>query len=437
MKQLFAILVLMGLGTHLQAQVWSLNKCIVYAMENNLTIKQTMVNVDLAKIDESDSKYSRLPNLNASTQQTHTYGRSLNPITNVYVANDVNSYNINLNSSMTVFNFFSLTNTYKSRVENVEAEKQNLEQLKNDIALNVINNYLNVLYNQELLIVAKQQLEVINLQLDRATKNLNAGNATEGDVLNLKSQVATEELNVTTTQNSLDIAKLNLIQLLDRDPGEPFEVEKPENVDQFLLVGVVGNLKEVYEQAEKNLPNVRLMEYRYKAAEYSLKSAKGARLPSIGFSAGMNTDYADINPSAVSDQFRNNFGQFWAFSLRIPIFNGLSGSNNVKRANLQLQTAELNMQNAKLELSKTVQQAIADVKAAQKKYESTSKSTTSLKEAFKYSQQRFDVGLINVIDYNLAKNDVSRAEANLIQAKYELIFRVKLLDFYNGKPLSF
>ncbi len=419
------------------AQVWSLEKCISYAMENNLSIKQTKVGVDLAVIDKADARFAMYPNLNSQASNTHTYGRAINPLTNSYVPQDVNSVNLNANTNVTLFNGFQRINNFKSSEMNVEAEKKSLEKIKNDIALNVINNYLNVLFNQELLIVAKEQLEVTKLQLDRAQKNAAVGNATEGDVLNIKSQVANDELSVTNAENNLVIARLNLIQLLDRDPGEVFEVEKPGNIDQYLVVSNVASLKEVYENASNNLPDIKLLEYRYKAAQRSLASAKGAYYPRLTLGAGLSSDYADLNPTSFNNQMKNNFGQFYQFSLSIPIFNGFSARNNVKRANLQLQNAEINKQNAELTLGKTVQQAIADLSAARKKYESTYRSNESLKEAFTYSQRRFDVGLINAIDYNIAKNSLAKSAADLVQAKYELLFRAKLLDFYNGKALTF
>lgn len=419
------------------AQVWSLEKCISYAMENNLNIKQTKLSVDLAQVDKSDRRFAMYPNLNSQASNTHTYGRAINPLTNSYVPRDVNSVNLSANSNVTIFNGLQRMNNFRSSEMTLEAEKKNYEKIKNDIALNVINNYLNVLYTQELLVVAKEQLEVTKLQLDRAQKNAAVGNATEGDVLNIKSQVANDELNVTNAENNLTIARLNLIQLLDRDPAENFEVEKPGNIEQYLVVSSVANLKEVYENASNNLPDIKLLEFRYKAAQRSLSAAKGAYYPRLTLGAGLSSDYADLNPNSFNTQMKNNFGQFYQFSLAIPVFNGLTARNNVKRANIQLQNAEINKKNAELTLSKTIQQAIADLSAARKKYESTFRSNQSLREAFTYSQKRFDVGLINAIDYNIAKTSLARSSADLVQAKYELLFRAKLLDFYNGKPLTF
>ena len=437
MRLIFSLAVLAISITSVNAQVWSLDKCVSYAMENNLNLKQSKLNVDLAELSKSDGKYAMYPTLNGSSSRSHSYGRAINPLTNSYVSQDVVSINLSANSNVTVFNGFNRVNNYKSTVQSLEAEKLSLEKNRNDIALMVINAYLNLLYNQDLLRVANEQLAVTITQLDRAQKNAAVGNATEGDVLNIKSQVATDELNVTTAQNNLDLAKLDLIQLLDRDPGEVFEVERPQNVEKYLIANTSATLFDVYTKAETNLPDIKLLEYRYNAAKYSLAAAKGSLYPRLSFGAGLGSDYADLNPLSFRNQLDLNFSQFWQFSLTVPIFNGFSARNNMKRASINMASADINLQQAKLTLSKNVQQAISDLKAASKKYESTMKNNQSLKEAFKYSQQRFDVGLLNAVDYGISKNNVARSDADVVQAKYELILRAKLLDFYNGNALTF
>jgi outer membrane protein len=437
MRLLFSLSIVLITYTGVNAQVWTLDKCVSYAMENNLNIKLSKINVDLAEINKLDSRFAMYPNLNASASQSNSFGRAINPFTNTYVSQNVSSLNLNGSTNVTVFNGFNRMNNLKSDKESLEAEKLSLEKSRNDVALFVINAYMNVLYTQDLVRVAKEQLDVTKSQLDRSEKNAAVGNATQGDVLNIKSQVATDELNVTTAQNNLDIARLNLIQLLDRDPGEGLEVVRPENVDQYLTTNTFSNLQDVYATAESTLPDIKILEYRYNAAKYSLAAAKGSLYPRLNLGAGLGSDYADVNPLSFTNQLENNFSKFVSFQLSVPIFNGYSARNNVKRATIALTSAEINRQQSKLTLSKNIQQAIADLRAAKMKYESTQKSTQSLKEAFKYSQQRFDVGLLNSVDYGLSKNNVARSEADLIQAKYELILKAKLLDFYNGKPLTF
>lgn len=436
-KKLLLLFVALICIVSANAQVWTLDKCVSYAMENNLNIKLSKLNVDIAEINKLDSRFAMYPNLNASTSQSNSFGRAINPFTNTYVSQNVSSVNLNASSNVTVFNGFNRINSFKSDKQSLEAEKLSLEKNRNDISLYVINAYLNVLYTQDLLRVANEQLIVTASQLDRAMKNEAVGNATQGDVLNIKSQVSADELNVTIAKNNLEIAKLDLIQLLDRDPGEAFEVVRPENVDQYLTANSFLNLKDVYSTAEENLPDIKILEYKYAAAKFNLAAAKGSLYPRLNLGAGLGSDYADVNPLSFKNQINNNFSKYISFQLSVPIFNGLSARNNVKRANIALSSAEINKQQAKLTLGKNIQQAIADLRAAKMKYESIQKTNLSLKEAFKYSQQRFDVGLLSAVDYGLSKNNVAKSEADLVQAKYELILKAKLLDFYNGKPLTF
>ncbi len=423
--------------TTANAQTWSLEKCVSYALENNLSIKQTELSVSLAELDREESKFAILPNLNANATQTHTYGRAINPFTNSYVPQDVNSFNTGVNSQVTVFGGFQKINTLKQSAYALEAEKANLEKTKNDIALTVVNYFLNVLYNQDLLKVAEEQLELSRLQVERAEKNAEVGNITTGDVLQVKAQYANDQLNLANAQNQLDIARLNLIQLLDRDPAEEFIVLRPDNIDQLIASSYGYSFNEVYQSAEQNLPDVKLLEYRYKAAQKGLAATRGGMMPRLTLSGGLSSDYADINPSSIRNQLDNNFSQYFSFGLAIPIFNAHSAHVNTKRAKINLMNAEINTRNARLNLSKTVTQAIADLKASEKKYQATINSFRSLSEAFKYDQQKFDVGLLNSVDYNLSKNNLSKAQAELLQAKYELIFRAKVLDFYQGKSLTF
>lgn len=436
-KSKLLLLVLSFVVGGTQAQTWSLQKCIEYALENNLTIKQSQLNVSLSEGNLTQSKYDILPNLNASASQSYNFGKTINTITNTYVNQQVSSNVFNLNTSVTLFNGLQKINTYQQNKYDLEAEKNNLEKIRNDIALTVINYYLNALYNEDLLNVSKAQLLLSEEQLSRALKNAEVGNLTEGDVLQIKSQVATDELNVTNAQNQLDIAKLNLIQLLDRDPAEKFEVERPQNLDMVGSINTNYSLQQVYSQAIQTLPDVKLMEFRSKAAQKGLSAARGGLFPRLTLGAGIGTDYTDINPVSFNRQIDNNLGKYASFSLNVPIFNGFSARTNVKRAKINSVNAEINEQLAKNTLSKIIAQAIADLKAAGKKYESTFNSYESLKEAFKYNQQKFDVGLINSVDYNLSKNNLSKAEIDLLQARYDLIFKGKILDFYMGKSLSF
>lgn len=436
-KIIFASLLVWVAGSSFAQGTWTLQRCVDYALENNLTIKQNRLNVELSEVSVDDNKYGFLPSLNAAASQNFNYGRAINPINNTYVFQQITTRNMNVSSSVTLFNGFAKVNAYQASKLELQAEKTSLEKIKNDITLTVITYYLDVLYNEELLAVSKQQLEISKLQLDRAEKNAAVGSITQGDVLQIKAQLASDELNVTVSQNNLDLSKLNLIQLLDRDASERFEIERPANLDQMMSVSMGYNAQQVYNSALTNMPDVRLLEFRQKAARKNLAAAKGNLYPRLSMNGGMFTDYSNLNPRSFSQQFSDNFGEYFGFQLTVPLFNGMSARNGVKRAKINLANAEINEQIGKNTLNKTITQSVADLNAADKKFESAKNGFQSLTEAFKYNQQKFDVGLINSFDYNTSKNNLFKAEADLLQAKYDLIFKSKVLDFYMGKSLSF
>jgi outer membrane protein len=427
---------------------WNLQKCVDYALENNLTIKQTKLNVSLADVDLEQSKYSVLPSLNASASENYSWGRSRDPVTNLYQDIEISSNNFSLNSSATLFAGFQKINSIKQNKLELQAEKYNLEKIQNDISLTVVTFYLNVLFNQELLQISKGQLEISKEQLARAEKNAAVGNLTQGDVLQQRAQVATDELNVTNAQNQLDISKLDLMQLLDLDPSQYFEIERPANLDALAIVNMGYTARQVYDTAAIVLPDVKLADTRYEAAKRGLAVARGGLYPSLTLNGGISTDYSSIQKRIngdstglesipFNDQVNDNLGQFVGVTLNIPIFNGHSSHSNVKRAKINLANAEINTQITKNNLNKTITQSVADLNAAEKKYDAANNSYESLKEAFKYDQQKFDVGLINSVDFNISKNNLAKAESDRLQAKYDLIFRSKVLDFYMGKSLSF
>ena len=244
-------------------------------------------------------------------------------------------------------------------------------------------------------------------------------------------------MNLTNAENQLAIARLNLSQLLDRDPAEVLQIEKPANLIPALDKSEQYQFSSVYQSAAEKLPDVKLYDFRFQSAAKSVAISKAVLFPTLSFGAGLNSNYVSLAQETFKGQLQNNFGQYWGFSLNVPIFNSRNANANLKRAKINLANANINTQTARLNLSKSIAQALTDLKAAEKKYESTAKSNTALKESFKYNQQKFEVGLINAVDFIISKNNLAKSEADRVQALYELILRQKLVDFYLGIPLSF
>jgi len=420
-----------------QSQVWSLENCISYALENNLTIKQYKLNVDLASIDLAQSKNALLPTFNASASNSKNYGLSVNPVTSSSEFQSFSSFSTGVNSQVTIFGAGQKVYNYQAQTFDLAAEVASLAKIKNDITLTVINYYLNVLYNQDLILVSQEQLKISLQQFERANKNFEVGNSTQGDLLESKAQLARDQLNLTNAENQLAIARLNLLQLLDRDPAEAMQIEKPANLIPALDKSEQYQFSSVYQSAAEKLPDVKLYDFRFQSAAKNVAISKAILFPSLSFGAGVNSNYVSLARETFKGQLQDNFGQYWGFSLNVPIFNSRNANANLKRAKINLANANINTQTARLNLSKSIAQALTDLKAAEKKYESTANSNIALKESFKYNQQKFEVGLINAVDFIISKNNLAKSEAERVQALYELILRQKLVDFYLGIPLSF
>ena len=462
---LISLIIVFSISSYSQ-KVWSLKDCIIYAFENNIQIKQSTLNTELNKNSVLQTKSALLPSLNANANNVYNYGRAIDPFTNDYTNNRVQSNNFYLQSSVTIFGGFKNLNTIKQAQYEYLASKYNLDKMRNDISLNIALAYLQVLYSQEILEVAKNQVLITAEQIKRTELLVSVGTLPNGSLLTIQSQGASEELQLVNSQNQLDIAILNLKQLLDISPSEPFEIEKPKIIISDNLLKESSN--DIFSKAVSLQPEIKSAELSLKSSITSLSIARGAMLPSLQLSGSLGTGYSSsakimdqvvISGTQVSgitasgenvfaptfnytyktptfnSQINDNLNKSIGLYLNIPIFNGLQVKNNINRAKIGQLSAELNLQQAQNQLRKTIEQAFADALAGMKKYQATEKNVSALEESFRYTQQRFDIGMLNSTDYNVAKNNLNKANSDLLQAKYDFIFRVKVLDFYQGNPI--
>lgn len=445
---LFLFLFCFGATDSVAQEAWTLQQCIDHALKNNLSIKQTELSFELSKENLLQSRLTLLPDLNASASQNFNYGRNIDPNTNFFITNEVRSNNFGLSSSITLFSGFSQLNTISQNKYLLAADKSNLEKVKNDISLSVVSFYLQVLYNEDLLNVSKAQLEVSKVQLDRAKKNQEIGNITQGDLLEIQAQYSREEFNLTNAENQLIISYLSLKQLLDITEPSDFKILRP--TIELEKDSSLYDAPEIYNAALKSYPDLLAAEARLVAAKRGLAAARGGYSPRLTLNSSLGSFYsssglrvvAGSNPpqfekNPFNDQIDQNFNQTIGFSLIVPLFNGWQTQGNVKRAKISMLNASLSADISRNQLNKVITQAVADVNAAERKYEAANNSFTALKEAFKYNEQKFNVGLINSVDYTLVKNNLSKSESDMLQAKYDLLFRRKILDFYRGIPLTF
>ncbi|MBK7964651.1 MAG: TolC family protein [Bacteroidetes bacterium] len=449
---------------------WTLRECVDYALEHNITVKQNEINSELNEIITLQNKMSLLPNLNASVGRNYNFGRTIDPFTNQFTTQQVESDNWSLSSNVTLFNGFSLQNTLKQSQLNYLAGKSDLQKVKNDISLNVITSYLQVLYAKEQLNVADGRVAQAQQQLDRVRRMVDGGLMVQGNFLDATSQLANEELSKITAENQWMTAKLTLTQLLQLESPEGFEVEDPAVLVPETSVTDMQPAQ-IFALGEKALPEVKAADIRVQSAEKGVSIAKASyypRLTAFGqlssfysssskkfvggdfngfFPNGSITSGGDtvlspdfstrIEDNPYRDQLDENYNKAFGLSLSIPIFNGLSSQSNVKRARLNLENSKYAAQQTRNVVYQSIQQAHTDAIAAKKRFDATNKSLSAFEEAYQYAEKRFNAGLINSLEFLTANNNLTRTKVELLQAKYDYIFRLKVLDFYAGNPLTF
>ncbi len=441
MKQtiLFITILLLSAGMGKAQELWSLQKCIDYALENNIQIKQQELNSEYNSNLVSQAKSNRLPNLNAQIGNNYSYGRSLN-INNAY--EDVNSTSLSggISTNVTLWNGSQLKNAIVQRELDLEATLQELQKAKDDLTLYIASSYLEILFAEELVLVSEGQIEVTKQQINRTQQLVDAGSLAKGALLEIEAQLAGEELQLVNNQNSVDLAYLNLYQFLELPISESFKIEKPVLPEIGAYSNSINSL-DIFNNALTFRPEVKSAVKRVESAKTQLEIAKGALYPSLALGANYNNNYfkilnTDSPQLSFGDQLKGNGRYGFGFSLNIPIFNKFQVRNSISNSTIQVMDYEYQLQNTKNVLRKDIETAYTNAFAALKKYISTEKAVTSMEEAFRYTEEKFNVGMVNSVEYNQSKNNLTNAQSNLLQAKYDYIFRTKILDFYNGIPIE-
>ena len=419
---------------------WSLTECISYAHENNISIKRQTINTRFKENELKQSRLDRLPDLNAQTGGSLNYGYTWIQQDAANVDMNTRSFNIGANSNVSVFEGLSKSNTVKRNKFNLLAAAEDMQKAKNDIELQITGQYLQILFNKEFLNIAKEQYETSRLQVDRTKKLVDAGSLAMGSYLEIKSQAAKEALNVTEQQNNLSLSLLDLAQLLDLEHPVDFDIQIPEIQELSAFTPEQPGL--IYNTATDIMPEIKSADHKLISAEYDLKIAKGAYYPTLGIGAGIsaNANWLADDPHhsnrPLNEQLKSTRNTYLGATVRIPIFNRLQTGNNVSNARLNVMDAQYRLKAEKLNLQKNIQQAYADALAAYNKYLAGKDAVESFKESFRYTEKKFNVGLVNSVDYNVAKTDFMRIRSDLLQAKYSYILRTKILDFYKGIPIE-
>jgi outer membrane protein len=440
---LFAGLALhLGLSADAQTKQWTLEECIRHAIDNNIELKQRTQEQTLREIELNTAKHSWLPNLNAGLGQNFDFGRSPSKDGVIVDRNSANS-SVSLQMSMPVFDGFRIPNDIAARQLNLQAATEALNKAREDLSVTVASYFLQALYNKEILTIAELQLALINEQVTKTEALVSAGKAPSSQLYDIRAQQAKDEATLTEARNNVSLALLDLAQSLELERvGIAFDVLAPDvkNVVEEYMGSIVPP-EQIYQNAVTFKPLIKEQEYLLESQKRMLKVAQSGYYPQLNLNASYGNGYYhysggdDIVNIGFGNQLRQNERKTIGLSLSIPIFNRFEVRNSVRSARIGIASRELTMENSKKTLYKEIQQAYYNAAAAQEKYLSTGKSVDASKLAFSYAEERYAAGKSTVFEYNESKTKYAQSLSEQTQAKYNFIFRAKILDFYNGKAI--
>jgi outer membrane protein len=461
-------------GSTLPIERYSLQRCLEIAWENNILIRQSQVRVESDQNNLQQSRANQLPNLNGNvTGPGLSFGRGIDPFTNTAINQQITFNNFNLSTNVTLFAGGQLRNLIKQNELTVQASRQDVQAQRDQLTLNVVLAYLQVLNNEDLLAIARGQSDVSRLQVERTQKLVDAGSLPPGNLYDLQAQLANDELAVVNAENDLTLSKVSLLQLMNVNGLQNIQLDRVSintPTDPY-----PQSAQQIYDVATGFVAAVKAADFRTQSAAKAVDVARGALTPTLGFNGSVSTNYSsaaqrrvlgnlvdvtntatvviDGVPTPVTfvtqqpnqsfvgigyfDQLASNRNANLSLGLRIPIFNGYQTRVQVANARLSQRNLQLESDNVRLQLRQTIEQAYTNLTTAAKRYAATTQQVSALEQAFRVAESRLNAGAINSVDYNIAKTNLDRARSNQVQARYDYIFRTKILDFYQNKPLSF
>lgn len=453
---------------------WTLQKCIDHAFQHNIQIKQSELNLEITEIGKQRNFGNLLPTLNASGSHGYNWGQTIDPFTNQFATERIRSNSLGIGTNLTLFNGFQNLNRYRQSDIDIEAQKAELDRMKNDVALNVANAFLNVLFQQEFVNIARFNVENSTQQVNRIKALVDAGAAPEGNLFDIEAQLATDEASLVSAENNLNIAYLNLRQLilLPDEQAPDFDIVAPNvPLEEMQLPPSAASAAS---NALSSFPEIKSAEANVASAASGLSIAKGGRSPRLtasfsygsGYSGARTVPVGDLVPAGTipigfvegtgdlvvtqdftysggfetkefDAQIRDNVNQSLFFNLTVPIFNGFSVKSNIEQAEVNMRSAELNLEQTRLQLRQNVESAYADALAAFNNYKAAEKSVEAANLALEYATVSYEEGASNIVDYTNARIRLDNAKADLVRNKYDYIFRLKVVEFYMGQPLTF
>lgn len=469
-KKLSILFVLLSTPFFAQEKKWTIEECINYAQENNITIQGSSLDMEQTEINKKDAIGSFLPSLNMSASHSWNIGLNQNITTGLLENQTTQFSSAGFNVGVPIYRGLQLQNQLRKANLQLVSSQYQMDKMKEDISLNVANSFLQILFNKENVGNLERQITLSDAQLSRTQSMVDAGSLPKGDLLDIKATLAADKQRLIQAKNALFISKLALAQLLQLKDYKIFDVS--DNSDISLLSSVLVETPEsLVAKASESRIEVKIADANLAVAEKDVSIAKGALAPTISGFYGFSTRaaYTDRvvgvtpdadpnvlgyvegtnqlvlqpsfspvlgNPLPLFDQFSNNKGQNFGLQLSVPVFNGFSARNNVERAKIAQKRAELNKEQTVLELERNVYTAYTDAQTAKESYEAALESATARKESYEYAKARYEVGLMNVFDFNQAQNLLATADSEVIRTKYDFIFKTKIIELYFGIPLT-
>ncbi len=433
MKKLLLFTGLLFSG-YLQAQTpMTLKQAVDVAIRNNLTVRQNELLVETSENNLLQAKLALLPTAQAAASQSINYGRSIDPYTNGFVNEKLNSSAFSLSAGVTLFNGLYNQNFIKQNNLLMKAAEQDVRQAKDQVTITTILAYLQVLSSEDQVNLAEQQLEASKMQLERAVALVKAGNLAPYDEYTLGSQVANDQLSLVTMQGQLKLNRLAFWQTLN-NPQIPLDF-KLERLTPQGEMGYESTATQVYELAEQNLGVIKAAQLRVKSFDHTIKMYRGLQYPLLSLNSYFSTRYSSTANLTYGDQLGNNFNRYFSLDLAIPIFRSWIYKNRVQNAIVDKKRNEVQAQNVQIQVKQGIEQAYANLEVAKMRYDALESQVKNFDETLKSAESRFQAGTLNVVEYNIAKTNLDRARLNQIQARYDYLFRVKILDYYQGKNL--
>ncbi|WP_374399870.1 TolC family protein [Flavobacterium sp.] len=433
-KKIVFFLLLIGFQLSAQSKKWTLEECVDYAIKNNISVKQSELDLKTSDVEKLEAIGGFLPTLNGNANYSINTGASINPVTNQFQNQTFKSFSASANSNIMLFNGLANWKTLQRSKLNQIANTYRLDKMKDDIALSIANSYLQILFNKEQLKVQKNQNLVTKENIKRTQELIEAGSLPAGDIYELQATDATQEQQIISTENALLISKVALCQTLLLEDYATFDIS--DELIDLPMSNITNETQEaILAKAKESVKDVKIALSNVDVAKKDVAISRSSYLPTLAGFVGYNTRWSESTPFNFADQLSLFDGTAVGLQLSVPILNGFATRGRVQRAKINQERSEFQLKQAELDLERNVYQAYNDVINAKKSFEAAQKTLEARKQSFNFSKERYEVGLMNSFDFSQSTIAYENAQSEVLRTKYDYIFRTKILEFYFGIPL--